>query len=97
MQTESPRAITFADARAGERVLHLRVSESTDLLGSAQRERLPGGWEGLIAVSETLKTSGGHVQVLPLRHSISIIFNFARWVLHGKSLQVWPFWIVRCR
>ena len=66
MQTELPRAITFADARAGERVLHLRVSESTDLLGSAQRQRLPGGWEGLIAVSETLKTSGGHVQVLPL-------------------------------
>lgn len=66
MQTESLRATTFPDAHSGERVLHLRVSESTDLLCSEQRYRLPGGWEGLIAVKEALQMSGGCVQVLPL-------------------------------
>ncbi|WP_253438888.1 helix-turn-helix domain-containing protein [Pseudomonas migulae] len=66
VQTESLRATPFPDARSGERVLHLRVSESTDLQGSAQGQRLPGGWEGLIAVSETLQMTGGCVQVLPL-------------------------------
>lgn len=66
VQTESFHAPTFPEARSGERVLHLRVSESTDLLGSAQCHRLPGGWEGLIAVSEALQMRGGCVQVLPL-------------------------------
>ncbi|WP_416738980.1 helix-turn-helix domain-containing protein [Pseudomonas sp. NFX71] len=66
VQTESFHAPTFPEARSGERVLYLRVSESTDLLGSAQCHRLPGGWEGLIAVSEALQMRGGCVQVLPL-------------------------------
>ncbi|MHC8367772.1 helix-turn-helix domain-containing protein [Pseudomonas sp. ZT5P21] len=66
MQTESLRATTFPEARSGGRVLHLRVSESTELLGSAHRHRLPGDWEGLIAVSEALQMSGGCVQVMPL-------------------------------
>lgn len=66
MQTEPFRATPFPEFRSGEHVLHLRVNESTELLGSSQRHRLPGGWEGLIAVSETLQTSGGCVQRLPL-------------------------------
>lgn len=64
--------ITFPDARSGERVLHLRVSESTLLLDSVQHHRLPAGWEGLIAVGEALQMCGGCVQVRPLSESLLV-------------------------
>ena len=72
MQTVSFRATTLPDARFGERLLHLRVTESTVLSDSARCCPFPAGWEGLIAVSDTLKMSGGSVQVLPLCETLLV-------------------------
>lgn len=66
VQPESLRATAYPNTGSGGRLLHLRVSESTELLGSAQRHTLPDGWEGLIAVSESLQTCGGRLRVQPL-------------------------------
>ncbi|CAI8826260.1 Transcriptional regulator [Pseudomonas sp. IT-P12] len=52
--------------RCGERVMHLRVGRSNLLLGTTPCSRLPGGWEGLVAVNDELHLHGGEVQVLPL-------------------------------
>lgn len=68
-----PLCITnLAPHRCGERVMHLRISESGLCLGTASHCRLPGGWEGLVAASETLQMHGGRVQVLPLAPALLV-------------------------
>ncbi|MEX3772297.1 helix-turn-helix domain-containing protein [Pseudomonas sp. MYb118] len=72
MLTESHCVTTFPGGRCGERVLHLRVSESALLLGPSQHLRLPAGWQGLVAVSEALQLQGDGVQVMPLAQGLLV-------------------------
>lgn len=67
MQDHSIHSTASPDLR--ERVLHLRVGQSPVQLSTARdgfSHCLPVGWEGLVVLSDSLRSSGGELRVRPV-------------------------------
>ncbi|SCW64589.1 MULTISPECIES: helix-turn-helix domain-containing protein [unclassified Pseudomonas] len=67
MQDKSSRSTALPEQR--ERVLHLRVAQSPVQLSAARfgvSHRLPVGWEGVVVAGDSLRWSGGPLQVQPV-------------------------------